>query len=356
MAFAYYKSLTLSEAQSGTADSSNWPLAICLDGNVQAADTQLKDTNNGGPCRPDGFDIRPYSDITLSTPLTYELVKYDGVNGKLEMHVKIPTLSTTTDTVIYLAYGDASLSSDASSSSTWSNSFVAVWHWKDGSTLSHTESSGGAYGVTIAAGTPTAAAGDMYGGMGMSASNNATTAGTTNTAAMSMSAWVKLSNASTGSYQAILSHYQNSVSPTVFQQYFLTGSGKLESYVAATGTVSATGTTTVANNTWTLTYWTYDSSDGMRQYVNGAADGTGGANGAALTSAAPRLTLGFNNVNGEPFNGTIDEGRISSTVRSASWVTADYNSQKPSSTFITWGTQTAVPSGIKALAILGVGK
>ena len=48
MAFAYYKSLTLASAQAGGSDSTDWPLTIALDGNVQAADADLKTVANGG--------------------------------------------------------------------------------------------------------------------------------------------------------------------------------------------------------------------------------------------------------------------------------------------------------------------
>ncbi len=356
MAFTYYKSLTLSEAQSGTADSTDWPLAICLDGNVQAADTQLKDTNNSGVCRPDGFDIRPYSDAALTSPLTYQLVSYDGATGKVEMHVKIPTLSTTTDTVIYLAYGDASLSSDGSSTGTWNSNFLGVYHFKDGTTLNYADATSGGWGAFSAnAGTPTAAAGNMDGGIGLTSGNNAVTAGAASVAAMSMSVWVKATARS--GYQTLLSHYQNSVHAFQYQQYF-SNNGKLAVYLYATGGVSfdASGATTMTDGVWYHVGWSYSTSDGLRGYINGVQEQTAAANGNLATGTSPRCTIGFNNVNGENFAGTLDEARVSNVVRPVSWFLADYNSQKASSTFITWGTQTAAPAGGHSLALLGVGR
>src|SRR3989344_6655431 len=131
-AFGYYKSVTLAEAQSGTADSTDWPLTIALGYGPQAADADLKTVANGGYVQnSSGYDIRPYSDSALTTALTFELVNYDGVNGKLEMYVKIPTLSASTDTVIYLAFGDSGISTDGSSTATWDSNFKGVWHLKE---------------------------------------------------------------------------------------------------------------------------------------------------------------------------------------------------------------------------------
>src|SRR5262249_12849616 len=48
--------------------------------------------------------------------------------------VKVPTLSHTADTVIYLFYGNPSVSSDQSNASAvWDTSYLAVWHMNNAS-------------------------------------------------------------------------------------------------------------------------------------------------------------------------------------------------------------------------------
>src|SRR6185436_5508529 len=131
MSFAYYKTATLDHTQAGVGNSTNWPLTI----NVTDAD--FKTVGNGGFVQnANGYDIRPYSDSALTTPLTFELVNFNAATGALEMHVKIPTLSVSVDTVIYIAFGDSGISTDGSSSSTWDSNFKMIQHLPNGSSLS----------------------------------------------------------------------------------------------------------------------------------------------------------------------------------------------------------------------------
>src|ERR1035437_6125962 len=105
MAFSWLKSLTLDHTQAGTADSTDWPLTIWV------TDADLKTVGNSGYVQnANGYDIRPYSGSGLSSALTFELVSYNASTGAVEMHVKVPTLSHTADTVIYLGFGDATIS------------------------------------------------------------------------------------------------------------------------------------------------------------------------------------------------------------------------------------------------------
>ena len=59
-------------------------------------------------------------------------------------------------------------------------------------------------------------------------------------------------------------------------------------------------------------------------------------------SANRTMHFGKNDIiGGQYFNGSLDEVRISNTVRSADWIATEYNNQSSPSAFYTIGLQTA---------------
>jgi hypothetical protein len=346
VAFTHYKSATLAATQAGSEDSADWPLTICLDGNVQAPDADLKTLANGGYVRDaNGYDIRPYA-ADLTTPLDYELVYYDGTSGRLEMHVKIPTLSHTSDTVIYLKYGDASLNSDGSSSATWNSSYKLVHHYKDGSSLTTTDStSNGADGT---AGGASAATGQIGGGANFNGTSDYISTGVDFelSVAQTWSAWI---NATTfehdglGAPRYILQQedlgQDNGLELFVYQP----GSNNRIGFVGAEDTtyqIELSSSTDLSTDVWYHVAAQYDGSNAYI-YVNGALDGSTAQLGSIGATDRHFYIGRYNNYPGSWFSGTIDEVRVSDDAKSASWILVDYNSQKASSTFIEWGSNTA---------------
>lgn len=94
---------------------------------------RFKGTAYGGSaCSLLGYDIRPYSDITLTTALTFELVpnSYDPTTGYFEMWILIPSISI--GLTIYFGCGDPALTTDASNpTGTWATQFKGVYHGND---------------------------------------------------------------------------------------------------------------------------------------------------------------------------------------------------------------------------------
>lgn len=365
MAFSYYKSATLSEAQSGTADSTDWPLAICLDGNVQAADADLKTVGNGGFVQnANGYDIRPYADSALTSPLTYELVYYQATTGKLEMHVKIPTLSASTDTVIYLAFGDSGISTDGSSTSTWVSDFVHVYHFPDGSTLSMSDSS--QQGNNLTNNGLTATAGKADGGANGDGSadyaiKSSYTGNLNGTSNASQSIWFKTSNNSQPNDYPVSLPGNSGGGQNGFDLSFQGTSAPEANIVTSGGFLFNAISKTYGDGNWHHFGHTYDGSlhktfwDGVEE-LSQSLSGT-------LSMGANEINIGrFGSFGGGVglglFEGDMDEARTSAATWSPSWITADYNSQKDSSTFITWGTKVPVGGGAVShrLPLMGVGQ
>ena len=100
---------------------------------VSLTDPALKTVANGGHVvNANGYDIGFYADSGGTTKLKWEVEKYDGTTGNLIAWVKIPSVSSSTDTVFYLMYGDSSINTNQSDPpNTWDSNFKGVWHMAD---------------------------------------------------------------------------------------------------------------------------------------------------------------------------------------------------------------------------------
>src|SRR5690606_15057876 len=66
------------------------------------------------------------------TPLDFQRERYTANTGRLSVWVKVPRLSPSLPTVIYMYYGNSSISLDQSGNNVWSN-YSGVWHLEGGS-------------------------------------------------------------------------------------------------------------------------------------------------------------------------------------------------------------------------------
>ncbi len=340
MAFSYYSPLTFNHAQIPSSQS-NFPALISL------TDARFKTIGNSGHvANSNGYDIRPYSDSGLTSAITgYELERYNASTGEVVMWCKIPSLSSTVlDTVIYLGYGDASLTTDGSSTTTWSNGFLGVYHLKDGTTLSVASSTGSNNGTNHSV---TATAGQIDGGGGfVSASSQYIDVGTFDTSpGFTLSAWVK-GTSFPNTYNVVICKNSGN---TNYSELLVKSTGKLACFLTRSGGApdihyDGTGSHTLSTATWYLLHMTYDSSSGLIGYVNASSDGTAAASG---TSQASQIAtdIGQDPVNaGRFWNGVLDEVRLATGARSADWITTEYNNQNAPGTFETLGTEVAVTS------------
>ena len=103
---------------------------------VSVTDATLRTISNGGHvANSNGYDIGFYTDSSGSTKLKWEIDSYNPVTGQLIAWVKIPTLSSTSDTSFYLFYGDPSITTDQSDPvNTWDSQFqgrLPFWKWNN---------------------------------------------------------------------------------------------------------------------------------------------------------------------------------------------------------------------------------
>jgi hypothetical protein len=338
---AYYRSLTVDHTLVPSTQT-DFPVLVSI------TDATLKTIANGGRvANSNGYDIGFYSDSAGTTPLKWEIERYNASTGEVVAWVKIASVSSSVDAVFYLRYGDSSITTDHSDPvNVWTNNYAAVYHLRDGTTLSVDDSLGANNGTNV--GT-TATTGKVDGAANFAAASvQYINVGTgVNPAAITYSAWVYIPSF----YNAYANVIRRFGGGTSYSAFMVRSSGKIAAYFygSGPGNYDGTGTYTLTTSTWYYLALTYDSSAGLVGYVNANVDGTAGALGSLDTGAGiTRIGGDSSALNGE-WNGVIDEARISSVARSANWITTEYNNQNAPGTFVTLGTEN-IGTGASAQA------
>jgi hypothetical protein len=260
--------------------------------------------------------------------MDYELVSYDGAAGTVEMHARVPTLSASSDVIVYLALGDASLTTDGSSTSTWDSHFLEVYHFGNGVTLGLNSSVSG--GHTLTNHGATASAAEVAGGAAhFVAASSQYIAGTSlalGTGDFTTEVIVKYSGVTPTPFGGILAIGNTSAGAEILQ-YDATG---VIAYVK--GALDAN----IGQSGWLHIAVQRTGAGGIKTWNNGSVStGAGGGTG----DAAGQFDLGNRQSLDEVyFDGDLDEVRVSTVKRSDDYITASYNNQKASQTFVSWGT------------------
>jgi hypothetical protein len=278
-----------------------------------------------------GQDVR-FTD-TDGSDLAYEIEKWDET-GTSWVWVKVPQIDINSSTdYIYLYYGNTSATDHQQSTSVWSQSYAGVWHLKESGngtageykdSLSTYNGQGGA-GDSTAVPTLTAS-GEIDGGQTFDGSNDFIDSGNVGaySSNFTVSAWVYATNVSTSEISVLekrnaqtagwsLGINQNGVSNKTIWRTFNGGSQ-----------FSAAGNVLMSANTWYLLSIVQNNGS-VSIYVNGLLDKSGSITNPAADSTAFRI--GYLNGGAVRFTGNIDEVEISSEVRTAAWLAADYKSE-----------------------------
>jgi concanavalin A-like lectin/glucanase superfamily protein len=376
-AYNYRRSLTINCSNvthncGSSSDQSNFPVLVVDQGLTfwQSSGGKILHTTTvsvGGGARSITIpaDLNFFSNSDCSTgPLSWEPEDYSTGVPNFAAWVKIPTLSHTGTTTIYVCYNDASVTTfQGNVTGTWDSSFKYVGHLANGTTAYGYDSTNQNNGTN--SGSPTASTGKVGNGAITFASASSQhidlgTASSLNPAAITVSAWVKTTTAAPGGDRN--AYYCRGGAN---QAFYINSNGNLQPFFSVTGSGSfmqisggAGGSHTLSLNTWYHVAVGYDSSVGLVAYVNGASDGTNTAAGTLDTTAnaSNNSWIGGDNLNGRYHDGSIDEVRVSNLVRSADWITTEYNSMNAPSTFITIGSEVFIgPNGAPMLPLTGVG-
>jgi uncharacterized membrane protein len=349
MAFAHKRAITIDHTKAGASDSSNFPFLF------SGTYANLKVTGSGGEVtNSNGYDIGFYSDSGLTTKLDWEVEKYVSTTGEIVAWVRIPTLSHTSDTVIYIADGDSGITTfQGNVNGVWETAAKGVWHMNNGTGNNVLDSTS-----NTNTGTPVASPADATGQIGQALSFNGSSqyvdAGTPSSlnnlphnGDFTVAGWVKTGvTADTGErmidkreppvggagwYIGMINVSSLSISKSV-DFYIDTG---------ATGARALTVNNLIPSNTWTFIVGIYNhSANTATVYVNGSL-ATNNGTYSTTGSVTPPVDSSYNTLIGSDsagdsnawWNGSLDDVRIYNRALSADEITANYNSTNSPSTF-----------------------
>lgn len=330
------KALTIDHTKvSGGSDLANFPVLI------SRIDADLKTVGNGGFVQnSSGFDII-FTDSTETTKLDHEIEQYVGSTGEIEMWVRIPTLSASSDTIIYMYFDNSSIStSQENKTGVWDANFKTVYHLKESTGSNPADSTSNALTATQN-NSPTQGAGKIDGSLAFNQAllQYLSIAGTSANIIgdKTVEMWM---NPSTFNTQAGASQrwiFNNIDGTNVYQIAIGSTTGFVWSVNDSSGQNITSNNTTLTTGIWYHVVGVYTaSSHVVILYINGAStSNNGGASGFGVGTA------GFNigrRVDGVGYiTGSLDEIRISNTVRSAGWIATSYNAQNSPGTFYSVG-------------------
>jgi hypothetical protein len=324
----FHRSITIDHTQVGASDLTDFPLLVA------GTFSYLATVANGGNVQnSSGFDVIFTSDSAGLTTLAFEPVLYIASTGQVVFWVKVPTVSHTVDTVIYIRYGNASITTDRSNKTgTWDSNYLAVYHLSESSNPFN-DSTSNAKNST--AGTYPSQVSGNFGNAQSFVSGSSQHidvpvilhATGSPGPPVTVSAWYK---SSTAIVNAIFDGRSLSHIGVVL---YVDASGFAHFFVnESPGSQDAAGSTNLSDGNWHYIVGVINPGTSHMLYVDGAqiiTEGTSNWGGAG--SSTGRIGGSW-----DPNYSTsvIQEARGSKIDRS-SWITAEYNNQKPSSTFLT---------------------
>ena len=86
------------------------------------------DSNLASSAQTNGNDIL-FTDSSGTSKLNHEIESYVSSTGQLIAWVQVPSVSPTTNTVIYMYYGNSSAGNQQSPTAVWDSNYVAVNHF-----------------------------------------------------------------------------------------------------------------------------------------------------------------------------------------------------------------------------------
>ncbi len=294
---------------------------------------------------PNGYDVR-FTAGDGHTLLDYEREcwsEYTSGGDTLvdaTFWVKVPTISHTADTTIYIYYGELGAGDAQNLAAVWANGYAGVWHLDESGTAGdYQDSTGNGHDGSTTANDPTQAAGVI--GDGQSFNGTSQYIATAASAALcptyfTVEAWINTTS-SGGVERAAVATDGN------FQGYSLdvnVTSDKAGTRTTSPSYVPLDSTTSVNDGNWHHLVGTDDGTY-LKIYVDGSLENTASVSGAVTPASVP-LSIGrFDDYYGQYFAGYIDEVRVSNVARSPEWLSFEYDNISASGNELNWGSEEA---------------
>ena len=339
--YSHHRPITIDHTKVPNTDQTNFPVLI------SGIYPFLAASNSGGQVQnANGYDIIFTSDYAGTTKLDHEIESYDPGTGTINMWVRVPVLSHSCDTIIYLAYGSANVFvSQENTTGVWDSNYKAVWHLKNGVNLSAADStSNGANGTVYG---PTAISGQVDGAAGFNGGQ-----------------YLDMGNLGARPVQGAISMWVNAPALTNYPNAFTTGplsiacgnaairfelhddgyfgaSTGADSADCGSGYIGPSFTTSFVPGVWHHAAVTWDSAASVENiYYDGQLAQTVPNSNWPTNFGAVKIGIGWDTTRG--WVGGVDEVRMSSTLRSADWVATEFANQSSPSAFASIGPENTI--------------
>lgn len=334
----YRATITIDHTKvSGSGDLTDFPVLISGIYDGTGGEPDLRSAANGGDIQNvdttatiTGADSAPadlafYNDENLTVQYDHEVQFYDPTTGQFVAHVRIPTLDGDADTVFYMHYGNAAITtSQENIAGVWDANYISVWHMAqsgNGTANEFKDSAGSHHGT---------------GGGGVSGNTPTRVAGAFGYAQQSDGAdYIRVTDHADFDISGSIT-FEGLYYPTTSASFYwlmCKGDGSVgynwAAYIEQTNrrfnvpqpnpnTFTAGG---VPLNQWNHLGVTFNSSTGTEQIIMNGAATQNTSQSMGSTNNFP-LYLGWNNLAGQemPNGNRMQEYRVSSVARSNDWM------------------------------------
>jgi hypothetical protein len=309
----------------------------------------LKSVANGGNVvYADGRDIifSSTDDPTGTSRMDFEKIYYDPVLGTFKAWVRVPSLSSSVNTIIWLFYGNSTLLHiKQNQRKTWMG-YQEVFHMD----VAPTYTIGGARedgqlaaargGQTSGTETPVLDTVNykLHNSWDFNGSNRRVfimdTFFNSTPTPVTVTAWVR--TAINNVAQSVYTKGINAIGGTDYHDFGVTNTNRLR--IRANGADQLTGTTVLSINTWHYVVFVLGNTGIYSIYLNGVLDGTDTGNPTSWSLDADKeVTFGTKQNNNNNWRGQMEEVRWYFGVLPGTFIQTEYNNQNSPNTFYTLG-------------------
>ncbi len=332
--WSYRKAIVINHSYV-TGDLENFPVLI-----------SLTDTSLGSHAQVDGDDIIFISDN--GQKFSHEIEAFATSTGVLVAWVKVPQLSSTVDTPIYMYYGNAGAGNQEDVANVWDENYKGVWHLRDSSTASTSESTGRAVPLQVMTGNESTGTGKDDGAMLVNANGEG---------------MYYDGDYHINSQGSIGFWYKETVNCTTYNNFFSDnddgyqfslmrnadgGAGDQHLIFYVNGDAAYFDTApNVFNGGWHYINVTWDDAANQRKiFVDGSQQDSDTSSFSLGTQGEILLIGQGDDWWWTPIDGYLDEFRISSEARSNEWFAAEYANQNDPSHFFSIQSEETGPGPV----------
>ncbi|MFH0763614.1 MAG: DUF2341 domain-containing protein [Candidatus Omnitrophota bacterium] len=250
--------------------------------------------------------------------------------------VKVPDISSTTDTTFYMSYGNPSCPAQQDPAHVWDSNYAAVYH------MANTNDSTGVNDGTASGGVTSTSSGSIDGAYNFDGIDGEILVPDSPsldiTSAVTISLWLKTPGTYDASSPKLVGKHTvdtndpwhfyeidfNVTPPDIFIRFEV--SDGTSYYNVPKGAVFLSSTIEIQSDTWYYVSGTWDGTT-SNLYIDGGLNNTTTTSFHTLATNDEPLRMGSFTGNTHHYKGILDEVRISNIARPASWAGAEFNNQ-----------------------------